>query len=339
MPESPSARLANGWPAIAPRVRPACWIAPVARVEWRTALTTEQQNTAVALRGERLTIRVVAARLERPVSTVRRWLAGQGMSRLPPLDPPPPVRRYEHAAPGDLLHLDIKKLGRIVRPGHRVTGNPRDTVDGAGWECVHVAIDDHSRVGFSHAYPDETAGSAITFLLAAVAYYAGLGITIQRLLTDNGAAYRSKAFAAVCRELGIKQRFTRLHTPRTNGKAERFIQTALREWAYATTYSTSADRQAALQPWMHRYNRHRPRSALGYLPPISRIPRNNVSNLNSQGLWARSWGDGDDLSRIGLFFVFFVFLVQSFALPAAHARGVAFPSPLAPDPSPQPACC
>jgi transposase InsO family protein len=247
----------------------------------RTALTTEQQDTAVALRGERLTIRVIAARLERPVSTVRRWLAGQGMSRLPPLDPPPPLRRYEHAAPGDLLHLDIKKLGRIVRPGHRVTGNPRDSVDGAGWECVHVAIDDHSRVGFSHAYPDETAGSAITFLRAAVAYYAGLGITIQRLLTDNGAAYRSKAFAAVCRELGIKQRFTRPYTPRTNGKAERFIQTALREWAYATTYSTSADRQAALQPWMHRYNHHRPHSALGYLPPISRIPRNNVSNLNS----------------------------------------------------------
>jgi transposase InsO family protein len=247
----------------------------------RTALTTEQQDTAVALRGERLTIRVIAARLERPVSTVRRWLAGQGMSRLPPLDPPPPLRRYEHAAPGDLLHLDIKKLGRIVRPGHRVTGNPRDSVDGAGWECVHVAIDDHSRVGFSHAYPDETAGSAITFLRAAVAYYAGLGITIQRLLTDNGAAYRSKAFAAVCRELGIKQRFTRPYTPRTNGKAERFIQTALREWAYATTYSTSADRQAALQPWMHRYNHHRPHSALGYLPPISRIPRNNVSNLNT----------------------------------------------------------
>jgi transposase InsO family protein len=247
----------------------------------RTALTTEQQDTAVALRGERLTIRVIAARLERPVSTVRRWLAGQGMSRLPPLDPPPPLRRYEHAAPGDLLHLDIKKLGRIVRPGHRVTGNPRDSVDGAGWECVHVAIDDHSRVGFSHAYPDETACSAITFLRAAVAYYAGLGITIQRLLTDNGAAYRSKAFAAVCRELGIKQRFTRPYTPRTNGKAERFIQTALREWAYATTYSTSADRQAALQPWMHRYNHHRPHSALGYLPPISRIPRNNVSNLNT----------------------------------------------------------
>jgi transposase InsO family protein len=247
----------------------------------RTALTTEQQDTAVALRGERLTIRVIAARLERPVSTVRRWLAGQGMSRLPPLDPPPPLRRYEHAAPGDLLHLDIKKLGRIVRPGHRVTGNPRDSVDGAGWECVHVAIDDHSRVGFSHAYPDETAGSAITFLRAAVAYYAGLGITIQRLLTDNGAAYRSKAFAAVCRELGIKQRFTRPYTPRTNGKAERFIQTALREWAYATTYSTSADRHAALQSWMHRYNHHRPHSALGYLPPISRIPRNNVSNLNS----------------------------------------------------------
>jgi transposase InsO family protein len=247
----------------------------------RRALTTEQCQTAVLLRRERLTIRAVADRLKAPVSTVRRWLESQGMNRLPRLDPPPPVQRYEHAAPGDLLHLDIKKLGRIVRPGHRVTGNPRDNVDGAGWECVHVAIDDHSRVGFSQNYPDETVPSAIAFLRAAVAYYADLGVTIRRLLTDNGGAYRSKLFADVCRELDIKHRFTRPYTPRTNGKAERFIQTALREWAYAVTYQTSVERQAALQPWMHRYNHHRPHSALGYKSPISRIPRNNVSNLNT----------------------------------------------------------
>jgi len=232
-------------------------------------------------RGQRLTIRAIATQLSVPVSTLRRWLASQGLNRLPRLNPPPPVQRYEHVAPGDLLHLDIKKLGRIVRPGHRVTGDPRDSVNGAGWECVHVAIDDHSRVGFSQAYPDETQASAIAFLRAAVAYYSRLGVTIARLLTDNGSAYRSKAFAAACRELGIKHRFTRPYTPRTNGKAERFIQTALREWAYVATYSNSAHRQAALQPWMHRYNHHRPHSALGYMPPISRIPRNNVSNLNT----------------------------------------------------------
>jgi transposase InsO family protein len=187
------------------------------------------------LRRERLTIRTIAGQLDVPISTLRQWLASQGLSRLPPLDPPPPVQRYEHAAPGDLLHLDIKKLGRIVRPGHRVTGNPRDNVDGADWECVHVATDDHSRVGFSQGHPDETAACAIIFLRAAVAYYGQLGVTIHRLLTDNGSAYRSKAFAAVCHELGIKHRFTRPYTPRTNGKAERFIQTALREWAYAVT--------------------------------------------------------------------------------------------------------
>ena len=209
----------------------------------RAALDTQQRDAALARRRERLTIRAIAIELSVPVSTLRRWLASQGANRLPRLDPPPPVQRYEHAAPGDLLHLDIKKLGRIVRPAHRVTGDRRDSVDGAGWD-------------------------------------AGLGVVIARLLTDNGSAYRSKAFAAVCDELGIKHRFTRPYTPRTNGKAERFIQTALREWAYVATYSNSAHRQAALQPWMHRYNHHRPHSALGYQPPISRIPRNNVSNLN-----------------------------------------------------------
>jgi transposase InsO family protein len=247
----------------------------------RAALTIEQRDAARVLRDRRLTIRAIADRLAVPVSTLRRWLKSQGLSRLPPREPPPPVRRYEHAAPGDLLHLDIKKLGRIVRPGHRVTGDPRDNTDGAGWECVHVAIDDHSRVSFSHGYADETSVSTCAFLRAAVAYYAHLGVRIQRVLTDNGSAYRSAAFAAVCQELGLRHRFTRPYTPRTNGKAERFIQTALREWAYAQTYPTSAARLAALPSWLHRYNHHRPHSALGFRAPISRIPRNNVSNLNT----------------------------------------------------------
>jgi transposase InsO family protein len=247
----------------------------------RAALSSAHGERARELRAQRLTIRAIATILKVPLSTLRRWLAKQGLQRLPRLEPPVPVRRYEHEAPGDLLHLDIKKLGRIVRPSHRVTGNRRDGVEGAGWEFVHVAIDDHSRLAFSQAYPDEKATSTVDFLRAAVAWYARHGITIQRLLTDNGSAYRSKAFAAACRDLGIRHRFTRPYTPRTNGKAERFIQTALREWAYAWTYPHSASRLAALAPWLHRYNHHRPHAALGYQPPISRVPRNNVSNLNT----------------------------------------------------------
>ena len=147
------------------------------------------------------------------------------------LEPPLPVHRYEHAAPGDLLHLDIKRLVRIARPSHRVTGDRRDTVRGIGAEYVHVAIDDHSRIAFSAIYPDETRRAALHFLATALDYYARFGIRFRALLTDNGPAYRSRAFAHACRALGLKHRFTRPYTPRTNGKAERFIQTALREWA------------------------------------------------------------------------------------------------------------
>jgi len=188
------------------------------------------------------------------------------------------VQRYEHAAPGDLLHMDIKKLGRIARPSHRVTGNRGDTVYGIGWDFVHVAIDDHSRIAFSAIYPDETKESVHAFLLEALAYYARLGIRFKALLTDNDSAYRSHYFARVCRELGIKHRFTRPYTPRTNGKAERFIQTALREWAYAQTYLSSDHRTQQLRSWVHLYNWHRPHASLGHSPPISRsgLDENNV---------------------------------------------------------------
>ena len=157
------------------------------------------------------------------------------------LQPRPLAHRSEHEPPGDLLHLDIKKLGRIVRPAHRVTGNRRDSVDGAGWKYVHLVIDDHSRIAFSAIYPDETQGSVVAFLHAALAYYARLGIQFKAVLTDIGPAYRSRAFAAACRSLGLKHRFTRPYTPR-NGKAERFIQTALREWAYPRSYQNSTQR-------------------------------------------------------------------------------------------------
>jgi transposase InsO family protein len=162
-------------------------------------------------------------------ATVSRILRRLKLSRMRDLDPKPSIQRYEHAEAGDLLHLDIKKLGRIVRPSHRVTGKRRDSVDGAGWEYVHVAIDDHPRIAFSAVYPDEKADSTVAFLHAALAYYARLGIRFKAVLTDNGPAYRSQSFAAACRALDIRHRFTRPYTPRTNGKAERCIQTALRE--------------------------------------------------------------------------------------------------------------
>ena len=211
-------------------------------------------------------------------STVSRILRRLKLNRIRNLEPLPPAQRYEHAAPGDLLHLDIKKLGRIARPSHRVTGDRRDRVAGIGWEYVHVAIDDHSRIAFSAIYPDETRDSVIAFLHAALAYYARLGIHFKALLTDNGPAYRSYRFAAVCRQLGLKHRFTRPYTPRTNGKAERFIQTALREWAYARLYQNSNQRSQELRSWLHLYNWHRPHASLGHAPPISRsgIDGNNL---------------------------------------------------------------
>ncbi len=193
------------------------------------------------------------------------------------------MRRYEHASPGDLLHLDIKKLGRFHRAGHRVTSDKTQRCRGAGWEFVHVAIDDNSRLAFTQILPDERGHSAVAFLDAAVGYYRSLGVRIRRLLTDNGSCYRSRLFRDACRRLGIRHRFTRPYTPRTNGKAERFIQTALREWAYARSYSSSQQRAAHLLPWLHHYNWHRPHSAIHYLPPFSRLllTMNNLLRLHT----------------------------------------------------------
>ena len=230
----------------------------------------------VELRRRRLLQARIAASLGVSVSTVSRVLARAGMSKLSDLDPKEPVRRYEHAAPGDMLHIDIKKLGRIERPGHRVTGDRRSRSD-AGWEFLFVAVDDHARVGFTGIHADERAPNAVAFLRDAVAYYASLGVTIRRLLTDNGGAFHSKAFVAACRELGIAKRYTRPYRPQTNGKAERFIQSALREWAYAYTYQHSAERAQALDSWIHHYNWHRPHHGIGRVAPVSRL---NLSGNN-----------------------------------------------------------
>jgi len=202
---------------------------------------------------------------------------------LADLQPAEPVVRYEHAAPGDMLHIDTKKLGRIVRPSHRVTGNRRDSVDGAGWEMLFVAIDDHARIAFTDIHSDEKTPNAVQFLRNAHAYYASLGVRIQRLLTDNGAAFRSKDFAQACQALGISHRFTRPYRPQTNGKAERFIQSALREWAYGFTYQNSSERTAALDHWNHHYNWHRPHQGIGGIAPMTRLnsSRNNLLTLHN----------------------------------------------------------
>ena len=235
------------------------------------------------LRRRRLTQARIAQALGVSGSTVSRVLARAGLSKLRDLAPAEPVIRYEREAPGELLHIDIKKLGRIERPSHRVTGNRRDTSEGAGWEFLFVAVDDHARIGFTDMHPDERASSAAQFLHNAVAYYRSLGISIRRVLTDNGGAFHSTAFTLACRHLGIQQRFTRAYRPQTNGKAERFIQSALREWAYAFTYQNSQQRIDALDDWIHHYNWHRPHQGIGGLPPMSRLStsRNNLLTLHN----------------------------------------------------------
>ena len=241
------------------------------------------QLAVVALRRQRLTLSTIAAQLSLSRSSVARICRRAGLARLSQLEPVPHYPRYERAQPGELLHLDIKRLGRIVKVGHRITGDPRDRVDGAGWEYVHVAIDDCSRVAYCQVLPDEEGESACAFLRAAVAYYAALGVTIREVLTDNGVCYRAKNFAATCSALGLKHRRTRPYTPRTNGKAERFIQSALREWAYARAYGTSAQRINALPRWIHGYNWHRPHASLAGQPPTSRLSldRNNLLRLHT----------------------------------------------------------
>lgn len=247
----------------------------------RTTIDAELAQRMEQLRRARMPMRKIATLVGRSVATVSRFLAGLGLSSLKALEPRVPVLRYERQAPGELLHMDTKKLGRIVRPGHRVTGDPRDSVTGAGWEFAHVAIDDHSRAGFVQMHSDERKGSAVDFLKAAVAHYAALGVKIERLITDNGSAYRSRLFNKTCQALGIKHTFTRPYRPQTNGKAERFIQTCLREWAYGRIWATSAERTAWLPAFLSYYNARRPHSALGYKPPASRLAGNNLLQLNT----------------------------------------------------------
>jgi transposase InsO family protein len=249
--------------------------------------TAPAKCAAIAsLRRQRHTGKQIAIEVGVSTATVSRILRRLGLNRLSALEPAEPVRRYERDRPGELIHIDIKKLGRIGSIGHRITGRYPGAVNrhhGIGWEFVHVCIDDASRVAFVQVLADQRKESAVAFLQAAVAHYAKLGIRIERVMTDNGSCYCSKIFRAACERLGLRQIFTRPYTPKTNGKAERFIQTALREWAYAQAYQNSAERTAELTNWLHRYNWHRPHGGLKANTPISRLgfTENNLLRFHS----------------------------------------------------------
>jgi transposase InsO family protein len=238
----------------------------------------------IELRGTRIPGKEIARRLGLSPATVSRILRAVKLSRTKDLSVPEPARRYERQKPGEMIHIDIKKLNRFHAIGHRITGDRgAGRSVGAGWEFAHVCIDDNSRIAFSQIRKDEKGLSASAFLRASVAYYRSLGIKVERVMTDNGSCYRSTAFAKACSKLKLRHIFTKPYTPKTNGKAERFIQTALREWAYAKAYQTSDHRAADLPSWLHRYNWHRPHSAIGDKPPISRLPQtgNNLLRVHT----------------------------------------------------------
>jgi transposase InsO family protein len=240
------------------------------------------------LRRQRWTGQQIATTVGVSPATVSRILRRLGLNKLKALEPAEPVRRYEREHPGELIHIDIKKLGRIDGVGHRITGdrrgqsNRRARGEGLGWEFVHVCIDDASRVAFVQVMPDEKTQSAVAFLKAAVGYYQSLGIKVVRVMTDNGSCYKAFDFRDACRDLGLKHIRTKPYTPKTNGKAERFIQSALREWAYAQAYTHSNHRTAELPRWLHRYNWHRPHGSLKAMTPISRlgITEDNLLSLH-----------------------------------------------------------
>ena len=228
-------------------------------------------------RRQRLSGPAIARQMGMPVATVGGILRRLGLGKLAALEPRPPVVRYQRERPGELLHIDTKKLGRIEAVGHRITGDRRDSRRGAGWEAVHVCIDDASRLAYSEVLPNERKESAVPFLERAVGWFACHGVTVERVMTDNGSAYRSHNWRHACDALALRHLRTRPYTPRTNGKAERFIQTSLREWAYARPFATSHDRTAALIPWLDHYNTARPHAALapaaGHPPAPTGVPR------------------------------------------------------------------
>ncbi len=237
----------------------------------RAATPVELVERVAKLRRERWTGVRIAQQTGLSRATVSRILTRLKLNKIKMLEPAAPILRYEHEHPGDLLHLDIKKLARIVKAGHRITGDPRDETRGAGWEYLFVAIDDHTRLAYTAIYPNEKAISAIDFLDRATNWLRHFGVHTRRVLTDNGPCFYETQFGGACLAMGIQHKRTRPYRPQTNGKAERFIQTALREWAYARRYESSTQRLQHLRPWNHQYNYHRPHASLNQMPPVSRL--------------------------------------------------------------------
>jgi transposase InsO family protein len=247
---------------------------------WSVPQRTGEERVAAiaALRKLRLTGQDIALALGMPASTVSGILTRIGLGKLSRLEPPEPANRYQRERPGELLHIDVKKLGRINHVGHRVTGDRRkaNRTRGAGWEFVHVCVDDATRLAYVEVLDNEKAATAIGFLRRAVAFYAAHAITVERVMTDNGSAYTSTLHALACRALGLKHLRTRPYRPRTNGKAERFIRTMLGGWAYGAIYHSSHQRNQALAGWIDFYNHRRPHGSLGRQPPAARL--NELNN-------------------------------------------------------------
>jgi transposase InsO family protein len=250
----------------APRTRP-------------TQLPADRVKAIEALRRLRMTAAEIAETLGMALSTVSRWLKRIGLGKRSRLSPSEPPNRYERKRAGELIHVDVKKLGPIVVPGHRVTGNRRvragrsgaRRLGSAGWEFVHVCVDDATRLAYVEVLGDEKGATAAGFLRRAADWFKGMGITVERVLSDNGACYRSGAHAEACAELGMRHLFTRPYRPRTNGKAERFIQTLINRWAHGAIYGSSAERTAALPGRLTHYNFTRRHSSLGHRAPAARL--------------------------------------------------------------------
>ena len=245
-----------------------------------TRLPADRLEAIEALRRLRMTAAEIAEVLGMALSTVSRWLRRIGLGRRSRLEPPEPPNRYERKRPGELIHVDVKKLGRIRGVGHRISGSrasqARTRREGrrtgaAGWEFVHVCVDDATRLAYVEVLPDEKGATAAGFLRRAAAWLAGMGVTVERVLSDNGSCYRSRVHGAACRELGVRHLRTRPYRPRTNGKAERFIQTMTNGWAYGAIYGSSVERTAALPGWLDHYNYRRPHGSLGHRPPAARL--------------------------------------------------------------------
>jgi len=235
----------------------------------------EREELILTLRELRFTSPEIAETLGMPLSTVGAVLSRHGLGKLPRLQPEEPANSYERPRPGELLHIDVKKLAKIGRPGHRVNGDRRTRSRGIGWEFVHVAVDDATRLAYVEVLDDEKSQTAARFLRRAVAFFRRYGIRVERVLTDNGPCYRAIVHALACKTLGIRHLRTRPYRPRTNGKAERFIRTLIDGWAYGAVYRTSDERIAALAGWLDWYNRLRPHRSLGRKPPLSRLAETN----------------------------------------------------------------